>query len=209
MIIDPQSTNSVNIYKLLIGAVLPRPIAFVSTTSADGINNLAPFSFFTVASANPPVICFTPMINMEGRRRDTLINAETMKEFVVNIVSEKFAEQMNETSNDVPPEVDEFKLAGLTPIASDIVRPPRVKESPINMECKLLQIVEIGREVLSGSVVFGQVLRFHIDDALFDNFRIDHDQLRAIGRMAGNTYARTTDRFDLERPGPYIGTSSS
>lgn len=200
MIIDPQSTAPLNVYKLLIGSILPRPIAFVSTTSADGINNLAPFSFFTAISANPPVVCFSPMVNMTGRRRDTLINAEALSEFVVNVVSEGFIEQMNATAVDVPPDVDEFELSGLTPIASDLVRPPRVAEAQVAMECKLLQVVEVSREILGGSLVIGQVLRFHVADALFDNFRLDAERLAAVGRMAGNTYARTTDTFDLARP---------
>lgn len=200
MIIDPKTTEPINLYKLMIGSIVPRPIAFVSTVSADGINNLAPFSFFTGISANPPVVCFSPMINLAGRRRDSLINAETMHEFVVNVVSERIVEQVNATAVDVPPEVDEFVLSGLTPVASDIVRPPRVGEAQISMECKLLQVVEISREKLGGSLVIGEVLRFHIADSLFDSFRIDADQLGAVGRMAGNTYARTTDRFDLARP---------
>lgn len=201
MTIDPESEAPANIYKLMIGAVVPRPIAFVSSISADGVLNLAPFSFFTCISANPPVICFSPMIRAsDGRRKDTLNNIEATGEYVVNIVSEDFARQMNLCSAEFPPEVDEFAVSGLTPLASDLVRPPRVRESRIHMECRLLQVVHVSPKPLGGSLVIGEVLRFHVADELLENFRIDPDGLRAIGRMAGSTYARTTDRFELPRP---------
>lgn len=200
MIIDPQTTEPVNIYKLLIGSIVPRPIAFVSTRGLDGINNLAPFSFFTAVSANPPVIGFSPMVNLESRRRDSRINAEARGEFCVNVVSETFAAQMNQTAVDVPPDVDEFTLSGLTPIECDLIDAPRVAESHIAMECRLRQVVDISQAVMGGAFVMGEVIRFHVDETLFENFRIDADRLGAIGRMAGNTYSRTTDRFDLVRP---------
>ena len=201
MIIDPSQHDYRNIYKLMVGAIVPRPIAFVSTVSGDGIRNLAPFSFFTGISANPPVICFSPMIRgSDGSRKDTLRNIEAVKEFVVNVVSEEFAEKMNICSTEFPPEVDEFAMSGLTPIPSDLVKPPRVKESHINMECRLVQIVDVSAKPLGGSLVLGEVLRFHIDDVLFDDFKIDPDKLRAIGRMGGPTYTRTRDRFDMVRP---------
>lgn len=201
MVIDPKSTEPFNIYKLLIGSILPRPIAFVSTMGADGIYNLAPFSFFTAVSANPPAIAFAPMLSMDGKRKDTLNNAERLGEFVVNVVSEDIVRPMNETSADFPPEIDEFEVSGLTPIPSDLVAVPRVKESHIAMECKLRQIVEMSSLPLGGSLVIGEVVRFHVDDAYFDDYRIDVDKLRPVGRMAGFTYTRTTDRFELVRPG--------
>lgn len=201
VIIDPKKNEPANIYKLLIGAIVPRPIAFVSSLSADGVRNLAPFSFFTAVSANPPVICFSPMIRGgDGTRKDTLNNIEATGEFVVNIVSENFAQKMNACSADFPPEVDEFIESGLTPVASDLVKPPRVKESMITMECRLLQIVHVSPKPLGGSIVLGEILRFHVHDDLFDNFRIDPDKLSAIGRMGGPTYTRTRDRFTMERP---------
>ena len=132
--------------------------------------------------------------------KDTLNNIQSTKEFVVNIVSEDFAEQMNITSAEFPPGVDEFAESHLTPIPSDIVRPARVKESRINMECRLLRIVDVSAKPLGGSVVLGEVLRFHVRDELIDDFKVDPDKLRAIARMGGPTYARTTDRFDLVRP---------
>lgn len=200
MIIDPSMLEPVNAYKLMIGSITPRPIAFVSTTSVDGVNNLAPFSFFTGISANPPVIGFSPMINLQNRRRDSRINIEARKEFVVNIVSEHFAEQMNATAVDVGPEIDEFELSGLTPVPCEIVAVPRVAEAAVSMECKLVQIVDISQKVLGGAFIIGEVVRFHVEDSIIDNFRIDPDKLATIGRMGGNTYARTKDRFDLPRP---------
>jgi flavin reductase (DIM6/NTAB) family NADH-FMN oxidoreductase RutF len=201
MIINPPDHDYRDIYKLMIGAIVPRPIAFVSTLSREGILNLAPFSFFTGVSANPPVICFSPMIrSSDGNRKDTLNNIETTREFVVNIVSEDFAVQMNICSTEFPPEVDEFQQSGLTPISSDLVKAPRVKESKINLECRLLQVLHVSPKPLGGSLVLGEVLRFHIADELWDDYRIDPNKLRPIGRMGGPTYTRTTDRFDLVRP---------
>lgn len=201
MTIDPSATETLNVYKLMIGAIVPRPIAFVSTLSQDGIRNLAPFSFFTGVSANPPIICFCPM-RREGAhpRKDTLRNISDTREFVVNVVSEEIAQAMNITSGEYPPEVDEFELAGLTPIPSDLVKPPRVAEAHVHMECRLYLWMEIGALPLSGNIVLGEVVRFHVDDRLVDNFRIDPDQLRAIGRMGGASYTRTMDRFDMQRP---------
>jgi len=200
VIVNPPENDYRDIYKLMVGVIVPRPIAFVSTISADGVRNLAPFSFFTGISANPPVICFSPMIRGDGSRKDTLRNIEAVKEFVVNVVSEEFATQMNICSAEFPPDVDEFEMSGLTPIASDLVKPPRVKESHINLECRLLQILDVSAKPLGGSIVLGEVLRFHIDDALFENFKIDAGKLHSIGRMGGPTYTRTTDRFDMVRP---------
>jgi flavin reductase (DIM6/NTAB) family NADH-FMN oxidoreductase RutF len=136
----------------------------------------------------------------DGCRKDTLHNIEATREFVVNIVSEDFAAQMNICSTEFPPDVNEFAEAGLTPVASELVRPPRVKESRINMECRLLQVVHVSAQPLGGSIVLGEILLFHVRDELIDNFRIDADKLRPIGRMGGATYTRTTDRFDLVRP---------
>jgi flavin reductase (DIM6/NTAB) family NADH-FMN oxidoreductase RutF len=203
LIIDPREAGYQNVYKLLIGAVVPRPIAFVSTLSQERIRDLAPFSFFTAVSANPPVVCFCP-VRRSGSNpyKDTLSNISATREFVVNIVSEEFAEQMNATSADFPPEVDEFEASGLTPVPSDLVRPPRVAESHVQMECKLYLTIEFGELPGSGNLVLGEVVRFHVDDQYFDDFKIDPDKLRPIGRMGGATYTRTTDRFDMLRPSP-------
>ena len=200
MILDPRDASAANIYKLMIGLIVPRPIAFISTLSAAGIRNLAPFSFFTGISSNPPVICFSSGRTRDARKKDTLRNVEETGEFVVNVVSEEIAAQMNICSADFPPEVDEFAEARLTPRASDLVKPPRVAESRAAMECRLRQIVEVSAEPLGGSLVLGEVLRFHIDDPLFDDFRVDPARLNAIGRMGGAAYTRTRDRFEMERP---------
>jgi flavin reductase (DIM6/NTAB) family NADH-FMN oxidoreductase RutF len=204
MIIDPSTTAPVDCYKLLIGSITPRPIAFVSSVGADGVNNLAPFSFFTAVSAYPPAIGFSPMVVKPGGRRDTRNNIEARGEFVVNIVSEEFAEQMNATAVDVPPDVDEFALSGLTPVPCELVAAPRVKESHVSMECKLIQVVDISQEVFGGAFVIGKVVRFHVDDSVVEDFRIDPEKLATIGRMGGDTYARTTDRFDIARLGSAI-----
>ena len=201
MIVNPSEQDYRDIYKLMVGVIVPRPIAFVSTISPDGVRNLAPFSFFTGISANPPVICFSPMIRgADGSRKDTLRNIEAVREFVVNVVSEEFAEKMNICSAEFPPDVDEFAMSGLTPIPSDLVKPPRVKESHINMECRLLQIVDVSAKPLGGSIVLGEVLRFHIDDALFEDFKIDPGKLHPIARLGGASYSRIRDRFDMTRP---------
>ncbi len=132
--------------------------------------------------------------------KDTLRNILATHEFVINIVSADFADRMNATAAQVGPEVDEFALSGLTPLASEVIKPARVAESRVHMECRLLQTVQVSDQPGGGSLVLGEVLRFHIQEDLISNFRIDPDKLGAVGRMAGNTYIRTTDRFDLERP---------
>ncbi len=201
MTVDPCSTDPSSVYKLLIGSVVPRPIAFVSTVNTEGAFNVAPFSFFTVASSNPPVVVFTVGNRaIPDPRKDTLRNITTSREFVVNVVSEDIGAKMNICAGDYPPEVDEFELSGLTPIPSDLVKAPRVAESHINMECRLLYTISMSSLVNGGNLVLGEVVRIHIDDAYFNNFRIDHDKLRPIGRMAGNSYTRTEDRFDMIRP---------
>jgi len=196
--IDPAAVPSQNIYKLLIGTVVPRPIAFVSTLSHDGVLNLAPFSFFNVICANPPVVSFA--CGTRVPTKDTLANVRATGEFVVNIVTEEIAEHMNLTSGEYDASVDEFQVSGLTPVCSKLVRPPAVLESPVNMECKVLQIIDVSMQPLGGSLVIGEVVRFHIDRGMFENFRIDPEKLRAIGRMGGSGYTRTRDRFEMVRP---------
>jgi len=198
---DPASSSATDIYKLMIGMVVPRPIAFVSSLDEDGVRNLAPFSYFMACTADPPVVCF-----VSGYRRadlptkDTLRNITATKEFVVNIVSEEFADKMNLTSAEVAPEIDEFELSGLTPVTSELVRPPRVGESHAQMECRLRQLLPIGEVPGGGTIIFGDVLRFHVDEAIVDGYKIDPEKLKAIGRMGGPTYVRTHDRFDMIRP---------
>lgn len=199
--LDPSQIAPNDIYKLMIGIIVPRPIAFVSTINLVGIRNLAPFSYFTACSSNPPVVCFCTSVRTGPRpHKDTLLNVEATGEFVVNIVSEEFAAQMNLTSADVPPETDEFELSGLTPLASDLVRPPRVAESKAQMECRLQQIVRVSDQPGGGILVLGEVLRIHVLDSLLDGYKIDPDKLNAIGRMGGPAYTRTRDRFEMQRP---------
>jgi len=204
-VLDPAQMAANDVYKLMIGTIVPRPIAFVSSLDAAGVKNLAPFSYFTACSSNPPVVCFCTTVR-DGPQpyKDTLRNVEATGEFVVNIVSEEFAAQMNMCSAEVPPEVDEFALSGLTPLASDLVKPPRVAESKVQMECRLRQIVRVSEKPGGGILVLGEVLRFHILESLFDDptggYKIDPEKLLAIGRMGGPTYTRTRDRFEMQRP---------
>jgi flavin reductase (DIM6/NTAB) family NADH-FMN oxidoreductase RutF len=198
---DPDTTPAEGIYKLLVGAVIPRPIAFVSSIDEHGVYNLAPFSFFTVCSANPPIVCFTAGSRVEPRPyKDTLFNVMATKEFVVNFVSEEFAVKMNATSQDVLPEVDEFELAGLTPVASELVKPPRVAESHVHMECRLRQVLHLSDKLNGGNLVLGDVVRIHMDETIVEDYKVDPDKMNVIGRMGGATYVRIHDRFDIPRP---------
>ncbi|MGH9599092.1 MAG: flavin reductase family protein [Terracidiphilus sp.] len=200
--IDPADHTASDIYKLMIGMIVPRPIAFVSTVDTAGVPNLAPFSYFTACSSRPPVVCFCAAIRSGAApEKDTLRNVIATGEFVVNIVSEEFAEQMNKCASNVPPEVDEFALSGLTPLASELVKPPRVAESKAQMECRLHQIVHVSDDPGGGNLVLGEVLRFHVlESILVDTYKIDPDRLNAIGRMGGPAYVRTLDRFEMQRP---------
>jgi flavin reductase (DIM6/NTAB) family NADH-FMN oxidoreductase RutF len=197
------------IYKLMTGIIVPRPIALVSTIDRNGVANLAPFSAFCGAGSNPPAVLFCPVLRAAAGtesgphpdlRKDTLRNVEETGEFVVNVVSEAIAAAVNAASAEVSPEVDEFQLAGFTPQASEAVRPPRVAESPAQMECRLLQVVYVGRTPGAGVIVLGEVVRFHVRRDLVEDFRIDPASLDAVGRMAGNTWVRTRDRIELIRP---------
>lgn len=202
---DSKTLSSLQSYKLLAGSVIPRPIAWVSTVDAEGIRNLAPFSFFTVASAAPPVVCFCPSVReaANGLRstKDTLENIRATGEFVVNIVSEETVEAMNQTAAQLASDQDEFVYAGLTPVAGELVRAPRVAEAKVQMECRLRQIVAVSPEVMGGAIVLGDVLRFHVSEAVLEpDMHIAPGKLRAVGRLAGSSYVRTSDRFELIRP---------
>ena len=206
MQLDPDILTVKENYKLMIGSILPRPIAFVSTISPTGIFNLAPYSFFMGITSNPPTIGFAPARKgQSGDKKDTLSNIEATKEFVVNIVTEDIAEKMNETATEFPADVDEFEIARLTAVASRIVKPPRVAESPINLECRLHDIVYIGKEEPGGgALVIGRIVMFHVRDDLIENGRIDTGRLRPVGRLAGQEYTTLGKRFILERK-PYKG----
>ena len=194
MIIDPSELDTLSVYKLLIGSVVPRPIAWVSSRSRDGIPNLAPFSFFTVASRNPPMLAISigPRTGGESYAKDTLTNVRESQQYVINIVSYSLANKMHETSINHPPEVDEFKRAGVTPADCEVVEIARVAEAKISMECSLEHILKLGTDHL----VIGRMHRFHVEDALIHNGRIDLQALDSVGRMAGN-YTRIQSLFDL------------
>jgi flavin reductase (DIM6/NTAB) family NADH-FMN oxidoreductase RutF len=205
----PADCERRQIYKLMTGIIVPRPIALVSTIDRAGVANLAPFSFFSGAGSNPPAVLFCPVLHTADEvlsgvrpdfRKDTLRNVEETGEFVVNVVSEAIAAAANSASADVSPEVDEFQLAGLTPAASEAVRPPRVAESPAQMECKLMQVIYTSRAPGAGVIVLGEVIRFHVRENLFQDFRVDPTGLDAVGRMAGSSWVRTQDRIEFARP---------
>ena len=201
MIFDPTKIPFQETHKLMIGSIVPRPIAFVSTRSKDGKNNVAPFSYFNGVCSKPPTIMFAPARRgWDGEEKDTLINIRDTEEFVVNIVSEPFAEKMVLCSTDFDSDVDEFGMSGLTPVTSQKVAPPRVGESKVSFECKLNQIVEIGDGTAgSGFVVIGSIVLFHIDDDVYDNGRILLNKLQPLGRLAGSWYTRTTDILKIIR----------
>lgn len=201
MIIDPKQQDRTANYKLIIGSILPRPIAFVSTVDAERRPNLAPFSFFTGVAAEPPTVCFAPLRRfLDGKEKDTLRNVRATGEFVVNVVTERIVEQANDCAVEFAPGVSEFAESGLTPVACDIVGAPRVAESPISMECKLVQIVATGvNGPGGGAIVIGEVVRFHVADELIDSGRIDTGALQPVGRLAGAEYTTLGRRFSLER----------
>jgi flavin reductase (DIM6/NTAB) family NADH-FMN oxidoreductase RutF len=203
VLLDARDLDQRAAYRLMIGSIVPRAIAWVSTLSADGVVNLAPFSFFTGITSSPPSLVFS-VIRRSGALKDTRANVEATGEFVVNVVGEGVAEAMNETSEELPPDVDELAHAGLTPLPSARVRPPRVAESPIQMECRLDRLVEVGQGPGAATLVIGEILVWHIRDDLYDaeSARIRVDRLQAVGRLAGDWYARTRDQFELTRPNP-------
>ena len=201
MIFDPNEIPFQETHKLMIGSIVPRPIAFVSTQSKNGKNNVAPFSYFNGVCSKPPTIMFAPARRgWDGEEKDTLINIRDTEEFVVNIVSESFAEKMVMCATDFDSDVDEFEISGLNTADSQKIKPPRVEEAKISFECKLNQIVEIGDgSAGSGFVVIGTIVLFHIDDDIYDDGRILLNQLEPLGRLAGNWYTRLTDTLKIVR----------
>lgn len=185
------------IYRMLTGLVLPRPIAFVSTLSEDGTANLAPFSFFTVASADPPVLAISIDLRYGHQVKDTLRNIAANGEFVVNVATEGLAQSVNIASLDWQPEVDEFAKAGLTAVCDNlVVKPPRVGESPAQFECRHRQSIEFGKWTL----VLGEVLAFRCREDMIDaRMRVDVDALKPLGRLSGNDYCGVRERFTVAR----------
>jgi flavin reductase (DIM6/NTAB) family NADH-FMN oxidoreductase RutF len=188
-------------YAWMISTILPRPIAWVSTISAEGATNLAPYSFFQGVTANPPILMFVPVNTRDGAKKDTVRNIEAVPEFVVSIPAFAQAEAMNATAAMLPYGESEFKAFGIAEAPSTRVRPPRVAEAPVAFECVLHDIVRIGDGPLAANVVFGRILLAHIrDDVLDDAGRVDPKKLDAIGRMGGELYTRTQETFAIQRP---------
>lgn len=188
------------VYRLLTALVQPRPIAWVSTVSAQGQPNLAPFSFFNVVCANPPTIVFCPMQGDGVPKKDTLKNIEEHPEFVVQIVSRELAEVMNMTSADFAPDVNEFEVAGLTAEPAHTVSVPRVGEAKAYLECRLNKLVPVGEGGGSGCLVLGEVLCIEIEDSVMTGNRVDLEALAPIGRLSGSYYCSVEDRFSIDRP---------
>lgn len=201
MIIDPSESTPTEIYRTMIRCILPRPIAWVSTISEAGVTNLAPFSFFTGVTSDPPSLCFCPgRRSTNGERKDTLANIEATGEFVVNMVSRALAERMNETATDFPPDVDEFEEVGLTPAGSRIVSPPRVSESPVNFECRKIDVVHVGPDGPGGgAIVIGEIVMIHIDDSVLSDGKVASELLNPVARLGGLEYATLGERFVMKR----------
>ena len=196
-VFDAEELDATDRYKLMSGLIVPRPIGWVGSRDANGVNNLAPFSFFNMVSGTPPTLLFTT--GMTVRVKDSLANVRASGVFTVNVVTEEVAAAMNVSSDSFSPDVDEFAAAGLTAIEGEAVAAPLVAEAKANFECVVTHIHEVG-EGPSASVVFGEVQRFHVAESLLDGTRIDLASLKAVGRLAGSWYSRTTDLFQMERP---------
>jgi flavin reductase (DIM6/NTAB) family NADH-FMN oxidoreductase RutF len=201
MIIDVESADVMTVYRALVGVVTPRPIAWVTTVDGEGRVNLAPFSFFNTFGANPPVVVFSPVLRRDGSQKDTLKNLHSVGEFVVNSAVEDLAEKVNATSAELPPGQSEAEYAHLTLQPSAKVRPPRVAESPVHLECRLRQILPIGSGPIATNLVIGEVVLISIADSVLDEHgAVDPRKLRTIARLGGDYYCRSTDLFELKRP---------
>ena len=199
MQIDPQRYDPRRIYQLLTSCVAPRPIAWVSTRSRDGVNNLAPFSYFSAITSKPPLLSIA-VSRRRGQRKDTAHNASSTGELVVNVVTEASLHKMVATSAEVGPEVDELELAGLTTVDSVLVKPPRVAEAPVQMECRTREIFEVSPGIVD--LIIAEVLLFHVSDelAIDDELRIDAASLKPVGRLGGNEYALLGEIKHVPRP---------
>jgi flavin reductase (DIM6/NTAB) family NADH-FMN oxidoreductase RutF len=199
MIFDVKNLTEEQIYKLMISTIAPRPIAWISTVSKEGIYNIAPFSFYMGISSSPPLIAVSIGKKDEENKKDTWKNIEETGEFVINVVTYDLVEKMNITALPFDEKVDEFKESGLTPIPSDIIKAPRIKESPINIECKKFMILEIA----DMGLIFGEILRYHINDNLLnEKGYVDNKKLKIVGRLGGSDYCLITSEniFTLKRP---------
>jgi flavin reductase (DIM6/NTAB) family NADH-FMN oxidoreductase RutF len=207
--INPKEVTVPELQRHLQSAVGPRPIAFASTIDKDGNPNLSPFSFFNVFSSNPPILIFSPA--RSGRTnttKDTYNNVKEVEEVVINIVNHEIVHQMSLSSSAYPKEVDEFVKAGFTPIPSELIRPSRVKESPVQMECKVNQVIELGDQGGAGNLIICEVLRMHIDERVLDaNGQIDQHKIDLVGRMGANWYVRANNEalFEVDKPITTLG----
>jgi len=195
MIIDPGTTSPGDFYRFMISVVVPRPIAFVSTVSAGGRFNVAPFSYFNAITNVPPLLGIS-INRRRGEPKDTLRNIEATGEFVVNAVDEALGARMVHTSGEWPEDVDEFAISGLTPVPSDLIKAPRVGESPIGMECRLDRIIELGNTFF----VVGEIVRAHVNDAVLTDGKVDITKLRPLGRLGGDGYSVVRDVIQMARP---------
>lgn len=201
MKIDPAHTSQKDVYKILTGSVIPRPIGWISSISEDGILNLAPFSFFNAVGEDPPHVMFST-VRSGNTNKDTLNNVLTTKQFVVNMATEELVEAMNASSVNLPPDGNEFEYAGLTPVASDLIRPPRVKESPISFECELVHHYSLeGHKDGGATIMIGRIVMFHVDESvLLPDYKINQETYRPIARLAGYNYAKLGEIFSIKRP---------
>jgi len=196
--LDPKSLSTKERYKLLTGTIVPRPIAWVSTISSNGISNLAPFSYFNGVSSDPPVISISIARKPDGTKKDTLLNIETNQEFTVNFVSQKLAAQMNRTSDSLDYEISEFTLAGLTETPSTIVKAPRVSESLACFECKLMQLIEVGDGTAgSSTLVLGEIVHYQFDERIYIDGKINIAALDPVGRLAGQNFCKIGEIYTL------------
>jgi len=198
MKVDPATLSEDATYYWQIATIVPRPIAWASTLNEDGGANLAPFSFFTGVSSDPPTCLICVSRNSRDEKKDTWRNVERTGELVIHVVTDALAEKMNLTSRSFAYGVDEFVEAGLGKLPADLVTPPRIAEAPVALECRLDRIVEVGRS--GTAVIISEILLWHVRDDLLVNGRLDMGKLDAVGRMAGSSYVRTRDRFDMLRP---------
>ena len=201
MEINLSTARASAIYQHLIRVIAPRPIAWVSTVSATGVTNLAPFSFFTGVGSRPPSVLFCPANRRDGSPKDTLKNILATREFVINVVPYRLAEVMNLSSAEVPSEESEFELTGLQVSESLVVKAPGVSSSPIRMECRLLQHLALDDGPGGANIVLGEIVHMHLDDNVLDSTGYaDPVLLDLIGRLGGAAYCRTTEQFELPRP---------
>jgi len=197
---DPNDLDYISVYKLLTGSIIPRPIGWISTIDKNGINNLAPFSYFNAVGEDPPHVMFST-VRGNNTNKDTLNNILENKQFVVNMVTENLVEQMNLTSQAVASEIDEFVLAGLTPIPSLKIKPMRVKESLITFECEMVHHYFLENHKQGGAcIVIGRILLMHFDDSvLLDNFKINMESYKPVARLAGSNYSKIGEVFSIKR----------